>query len=55
VHPSKERYWKKIILEHERLTPMYRRLEKLDRFVLGWCPWLKRFCWNIAVCGTKPE
>jgi SAM-dependent methyltransferase len=53
VHPSKERYWKKIIREHERLTPRYQRLEWLDRQVLRWMPFLKRYCWNVAVSATK--
>lgn len=54
VHPSKERYWKKIIKEHERLTKKYNRLAWLDRVVLGALPFLKRYCWNVAVCATRP-
>jgi SAM-dependent methyltransferase len=54
VHPSKERYWKKIIKEHARLAPRYRRLEGLDRALLGLCPFLKRYCWNVAICATRP-
>jgi SAM-dependent methyltransferase len=54
VHPSKERYWKKIIKEHQRLTPIYNRWAKLDRIVLGTLPFLKRYCWNVAICATKP-
>jgi ubiquinone/menaquinone biosynthesis C-methylase UbiE len=52
VNPNKERYWKKIISEHQRLTPMYRRLEKVDR-LLKRIPGLRRFAWNIAVVATK--
>ncbi len=52
VDPNKERYWKKIIAEHERLEPTYRRLEKVDR-VLKRLPFLKRFAWNVAVVATK--
>jgi ubiquinone/menaquinone biosynthesis C-methylase UbiE len=55
VHPSKERYWKKIIREHERLTPIYNRWARVDRAVLGTLPILKRYCWNVAVCATKPD
>ena len=50
--PNKERYWKKIIIEQERLSPMYLRLEKFDR-VLKKIPLMKRFAWNIAVVAKK--
>ena len=53
VHPSKERYWKKIIREHERLAPLYNRLAKLDRVVLRCFPFLGRYCWNLAVYAVK--
>jgi 2-polyprenyl-3-methyl-5-hydroxy-6-metoxy-1,4-benzoquinol methylase len=53
VHPSKDRYWKKIIREHQRLTPIHNRWAKLDRAILGAFPFLKRYCWNIAICATK--
>jgi ubiquinone/menaquinone biosynthesis C-methylase UbiE len=52
VDPNKERYWKKIIIERERLEPSYRRLEQLDSF-LKTIPLMKRFAWNIAVVATK--
>lgn len=52
VDPNKERYWKKIILEEERLMPTYQRLEKLDRWAKN-IPFMKRFAWNIAVVATK--
>ncbi|HEY3412525.1 MAG TPA: class I SAM-dependent methyltransferase [Armatimonadota bacterium] len=55
VHPSAQRYWKKIITEHERLTPQYNRLEKVDSVLLKWCPWLKRYCWNVAVIARKSK
>ncbi len=50
--PNKERYWKKIIVEQERLEPTYRRLEKLDQ-LLKKLPLMKRLAWNIAVVATK--
>lgn len=52
VDPNKERYWKKIIIEQERLKPTYRRLEDLDR-ILKKIPGMKRCAWNIAVVATK--
>ena len=54
IHPSKERYWKKIIREHQRLTPIHNRLARVDRVMLRTLPFLKRYCWNIAVCAKKP-
>ncbi len=52
VHPNKERYWKKIIIEQARLEPQYRRLEKMDVF-LKKIPLMKRMSWNLAVVATK--
>jgi 2-polyprenyl-3-methyl-5-hydroxy-6-metoxy-1,4-benzoquinol methylase len=51
--PVGERYWKKIIVEHKRLTPLYTRLEKWDRVVLRYLPFLRRYCWNIVVIAEK--
>jgi len=52
VDPNQERYWKKIIIEQQRLEPEYRRLEKLDE-ILKKIPLMKRFAWNLAVVATK--
>ncbi|MGQ4646696.1 methyltransferase domain-containing protein [Lyngbya aestuarii] len=52
VDPNQERYWKKIILEQERLASTYQRLEKLDG-LLKKVPGIKRFAWNLAVVATK--
>lgn len=52
VNPNQERYWKKIILEHQRLEPEYRLLEHCDR-LLKHLPGLKRYAWNLAVVATK--
>ena len=52
VDPNQERYWKKIIIEQEKLQPNYQRLEKID-VVLKKLPLIKRFAWNIAVVATK--
>ncbi len=52
VHPNDERYWKKIIREHERLTPMYARLEQVDRW-LKHLPGMRRLAWNLAVVAVK--
>ncbi|WP_421655723.1 class I SAM-dependent methyltransferase [Leptothermofonsia sp. ETS-13] len=52
VNPNEERYWKKIILEHRRLEPSYRQLERCDHW-LKKLPLMKRFAWNLAVVATK--
>lgn len=52
VNPNQERYWKKIILEHQRLEPEYRLLEKVDA-VLKHLPLMRRFAWNLTVVATK--
>jgi len=52
VDPNKERYWKKIIAESERLEPSYNRLEKIDGY-LKRLPFVKKFAWNIALVATK--
>ncbi|HEY9698796.1 MAG TPA: class I SAM-dependent methyltransferase [Trichocoleus sp.] len=52
VNPNEERYWKKIIVEHQRLEKDYLRLEQIDRF-LKQIPGMKRFAWNLAVVAMK--
>ncbi len=52
VNPNQERYWKKIILEHQRLKPLYMRLEQWDR-LLKRLPGMRRFAWNLAVVAVK--
>jgi ubiquinone/menaquinone biosynthesis C-methylase UbiE len=53
VDPNKERYWKKILLEHRRLENRYRFLERLDGIILRLIPFLKRYCWNIVIFARK--
>ncbi|MGB0715721.1 MAG: methyltransferase domain-containing protein [Phycisphaerae bacterium] len=54
VHPSKERYWKKIITDADRLAPLYQRLSAIDERLLRWFPWLGRMCWNVVICAEHP-
>lgn len=49
AHPSKERYWKKIIVEGEKYKKIYTLLKKVDDFVLKLFPFLGRFCWNTVI------
>jgi len=53
VHPSRERYWKKILTEADRLSAFYGFFEKWDKRILRAFPWLGRYCWNIVVWGRK--
>jgi len=52
VDPNQERYWKKIIIEQERLKAEYQHLEMLDK-ILKKLPLIKRFAWNLAVVAIK--
>jgi ubiquinone/menaquinone biosynthesis C-methylase UbiE len=52
INPNEERYWKKIIGEHQRLAPLYCRLERWDG-VLKQIPGMRRLAWNLAVVATK--
>ena len=51
--PNKERYWKKILVEHKRLEKQYKKLEKMDHSLLSIFPFLRRFCWNVTVIAKK--
>lgn len=53
INPNKERYWKKIVIDHKKLEGLYRILEKFDIFIIKTFPFLRRYCWNVVICGTK--
>ncbi len=53
VDPARERYWKKILTDHERLAPTFLRLSRWDERTLRWLPFLRRYCWNIVVLVTR--
>jgi ubiquinone/menaquinone biosynthesis C-methylase UbiE len=53
INPNKERYWKKILTDHNKLEAIYYRLERLDKLLLKLFPFLKRYCWNIVICAKK--
>jgi SAM-dependent methyltransferase len=52
IDPNQERYWKKIIIEHEKLAGIYYPLERVDR-LLKQIPLMRKFAWNLAVVATK--
>lgn len=53
INPNKERYWKKIITDHKKLERLYYFWERIDKFMLKFFPFLRRFCWNIVIIATK--
>jgi len=53
VNPNKERYWKKILIEHKRLEKTYKRLEKMDKILFKILPFMKKYCWNIVIIAKK--
>jgi SAM-dependent methyltransferase len=52
-HPSKVRYWKKVIEEGEAYKKLFSRLQSIDRQLMRWCPILKPLCWNTVLTVTK--
>ena len=53
INPNKERYWKKILVEHKKIEKLYNRLEKIDQIVLQKFRFLQRYCWNIVFICKK--
>lgn len=53
IDPNKERYWKKILIDHRRLEKTYSFLEKLDQLFLRLFPFMRRYCWNIVLVCVK--
>ena len=53
VNPNTERYWKKILTEHQRLEKTYNFFAKIDQTILKFLPFMKRYCWNVVVVATK--
>jgi 2-polyprenyl-3-methyl-5-hydroxy-6-metoxy-1,4-benzoquinol methylase len=53
INPNQERYWKKIVTDHKKLSSLYYKLEKIDHVVLKYCPCLKWLCWNAVLMCRK--
>jgi len=49
AHPSKVRYWKKIVVEADRYGPWFRRLQRADEAIFRVIPLLRRYCWNTVI------
>lgn len=52
---NKERYWKKVISEADRLKSPYIFLEKVDKFLLKLFPFLNKYCWNVVIMGKNEK
>jgi ubiquinone/menaquinone biosynthesis C-methylase UbiE len=52
-HPSKVRYWKKVIEEGWNYREMFTRLQNIDKFFLKYFPFLRRLCWNTVIVAIK--
>jgi ubiquinone/menaquinone biosynthesis C-methylase UbiE len=55
IHPSADRYWKRILTHEKDLRWFYRPLETFDGFLLRIVPILQWWCWNIAVIVRKGQ
>jgi len=53
IHPSSDRYWKRIITHEQELRWLYRPLAAIDNVLLRIAPILRWWCWNIAVIVRK--
>jgi SAM-dependent methyltransferase len=49
AHPSKVRYWKKIVVEAGRYGPWFQRLQRADEAIFRVIPFLRRYCWNTVI------
>lgn len=52
-HPSKVRYWKKVIEVGESYRRPFSVLQGLDHFFLKYFPFLRPFCWNTVIIAEK--
>jgi SAM-dependent methyltransferase len=52
-HPSKVRYWKRVIEAGEEYRGLFSKLQRLDEFCLKYFPFLRYLCWNTVVVVEK--
>ncbi|MEW5895018.1 MAG: class I SAM-dependent methyltransferase [Candidatus Omnitrophota bacterium] len=55
VNPTKDRYWKRIIREHQRYERMYKTLDSIDEKLLKFFPLLKYLCWTTMIVLTEKK
>jgi SAM-dependent methyltransferase len=52
-HPSKVRYWKRVIEAGEDYRGLFKKLQVLDAFCLKYFPFLRYLCWNTVAVVQK--
>ncbi len=55
LRPNRVRLWKRVIDDAERLRWLYAPLERADRVLLEWLPFLRPLCWNVVILGRRPQ
>jgi len=54
VHPSKERYWKKVYTDAPRIERWFKHLRSADEVLLRRLPLLRYLCWNTVIHVSQP-
>ena len=54
AHPSRERYWKKVITDAAANAWWFRGLPALDERILARLPVLSAMCWNTVIRVARP-
>jgi len=55
AHPSKERYWKKVITDADANAWWFRQLPEIDEVILKRLPFLSAMCWNTVIRVANPR
>jgi ubiquinone/menaquinone biosynthesis C-methylase UbiE len=55
VHPAKERYWKRLLTEADRVRWFFEPLERFDTRVLDLIPPLRKMCWTSVITVERPR
>ncbi len=53
IHPNSDRYWKRVVTHHREIEPTYKKLERVDNWILKSFPFLRRYCWNVVAIAVK--
>ncbi|MGD9015400.1 MAG: class I SAM-dependent methyltransferase [Candidatus Omnitrophota bacterium] len=52
-HPSRVRYWREIIIDSQKYSTIFNKLERIDSLLLKIFPIFKRFSWNTIIMLRK--
>ncbi len=53
AHPARERYWKKVIYDADKIAWLFRPLNAADGLIMKLLPFVRPLCWNTVVCLKK--